>query len=119
MQPCGFFWAWSARAQGGPGPGLRGDITDEVSQIKAVPIEITGSDDDGSGGCGESCQGEQDPQQGLVRQGGRGRPWRLSLFRTRLGRDGQALVGVASSFWARCPPVSFPRLTQQMPPRFW
>ena len=73
-------------------------------------METSSPDDDGGCGRGESCQGEQGPQQGLVRTGGRDRPWRLSLSAaqpgTKSGKPSGGGVGWAAGLgW---PPASGP-----------
>lgn len=88
MQPSDFFWTRSAGGWGAPVPGARGDITDKVSKIKVALIEIVSPNDDSSNGRGESCQGEQGPQQGLVSRGGRERPWRFSVSGNPVGERG-------------------------------
>lgn len=61
------FWTRGAGGPGGPPGG--GDITDALIENKVVLIESSSPDDDGGSGRGEGCQGEQGPQQGLVRSG--------------------------------------------------
>ena len=74
---------------GGPGgPPGGGDITDALIENKVVLIESSSPDYGGSSGRGEGCQGEQGPQQGLVRNRCRERPWRLSLSGAHPGARG-------------------------------